>query len=209
MNPPIDELELISRAKQADPSALTCIYERYSPGIFRYIYRHVGDVDLAEDLRSDVFVRMLENMDRYEDRGRPLSAWLYRIAHDKTIDTLRRHSRRQYLPLEPWIATYEGPEEQLEIQLDHEELRRNLAYLTESQRQVILLRFIKEYSIEETARQIGRSENAVKALQYRGMQTLARLYEDNAAPSCDTTFAPEALAPSTHSRTQPATALMS
>src|SRR5262245_9642515 len=92
--------ELVVRAKADDQQAISAIYERYSPGIYRYIYYRVGDTDLAEDLRAEVFLRMIEGMGRYEDRGWPLSAWLYRIAHDRAIDSLRRHQMRSPLPFE-------------------------------------------------------------------------------------------------------------
>lgn len=176
-----NESELISRAKSADGHALATIYERYEQAIYRYIYYRVGDRELAEDLRAEVFLRMLEGMEHYEDRGWSIAAWLYRIAHDRTIDTLRRRYKRQQLPLESWTDICDGPESVLDTQLDYEELRQSLNYLTESQRQVITLRFIGELSIQEVARQLGLTEGAVKALQHRGIQALARLlHPDNA-----------------------------
>lgn len=176
-----NESELISRAKSADTHALATIYERYEQAIYRYIYYRVGDRELAEDLRAEVFLRMLEGIEQYEDRGWSIAAWLYRIAHDRTIDTLRRRYKRPQLPLETWTDICDGPESILDTQLDYEELHQSLNYLTESQRQVIMLRFIGELSIQEVARQLGRTEGAVKALQYRGIQTLARLLQpDNA-----------------------------
>ncbi len=178
-----NDTELISRAKSEDPQALATIYERYSPAIYRYIYYRVGDAELAEDLRAEVFLRMLEGMHRYEDRGWPISAWLYRIAHDRTIDTLRRRSRRPQLPLEAWSETCEGPERLVDIRLDREELRRKIDELTESQRQVILLRFMGDLSVQEVATRMGRTEGAVKALQHRGLQNLARLLQANRSAS--------------------------
>jgi RNA polymerase sigma-70 factor (ECF subfamily) len=182
MQPHSSDTELINRAKAADPSALSQIYERYSPAIYRYIFYRVRDPELAEDLRAEVFLRMLEGMDRYEDRGWPISAWLYRIARDRTIDTLRRKYRRTQLPLEEWSETCEGPDLILSVQLDYEELRESIDLLTESQRQVILLRFMGELSVQEVAKRLGRTEGAVKALQHRGLQTLARILRSNTVP---------------------------
>lgn len=172
-----NESELIMRAKSADPGALAAIYERYSSAIYRYIYYRVGDAELAEDLRAEVFLRMLEGIGRYEDRGWPISAWLYRIARDRTIDSLRRRYKRPQLPLEEWSDTCDGPESIVDVQLDYEELRHHIDFLTETQRQVILLRFMGELSVQEVARQLGRTEGAVKALQHRGLQSLARLLQ--------------------------------
>lgn len=172
--------ELVIRAKAADKHALTAIYERYSPAIYRYIYYRVGDVELAEDLRAEVFLRMLEGIHRYEDRGWPLSAWLYRIAHDRTVDTLRRRRTRVQLPLENWNGTSDGPESAVDIRLDCEEVRHTINRLTDDQRKVIQMRFMQEMSVQEVAKVLGRTEGAVKALQHRGLQAMARHLQQSA-----------------------------
>lgn len=169
-----NESELVKRAQAGDHSAFAQLYERYSPAIYRYIYFRVGEAELARDLHSDVFLRMFEGLHRYEDRGWPLSAWLYRIAHDRTVDTLRRHHNQRHISIDLWEGSCDGPEQTIGALLEHEELVRTLSSLTNEQRQVILLRFVKGMSIQEVARTLGRSEGAVKALQYRGLQSLAR-----------------------------------
>ena len=181
MPPATPDSELIVRAKAGDEAALSQIYERYAPAIYRYIYYRVGERELAEDLQADVFVRMLEGMHRYEDRGWPISAWLYRIAHDRTIDTLRRRTSRPQVPLEAWGGTCDGPETSVGAQIEYEELSRTLAHLTDEQRQVIQLRFLAEMSTQEVAQQLGRTEGSVKALQHRGIQSLARHMQPAAA----------------------------
>jgi len=167
--------ELVRRAQAADSHALTAIYERYAPGIFRYIYYRVGDAELARDVQSDVFLRMLEGIEGYEDRGWPIGAWLYRIAHARTIDALRRQSRQPQVPLEPWSLLTGGPDEGVELSADRAALRRAMARLNESQRRVLTLRFIYGLSLEETARQMGRTLGSVKSLQHRAIERLARL----------------------------------
>lgn len=167
--------ELIRRAQAADPEALSMIYERYSESIYRYIYYRVGDVDTARDLHSDVFLRMVESIGRYEDRGWSIAAWLYRIAHDRTIDTLRRRERRPMQPINEFSEICDGPDSDAEGHADRIALRRALAELSESQRQVLLLRYVYDLSIQETARQMGRSPGSVKALQHRAMQNLSRM----------------------------------
>jgi len=170
----ITETELVNRAKSGDPGAVTQIYERYSAAIYRYIYFRVGEAELAEDLQAEVFLRMLEGIHRYEERGWPISAWLYRIAHDRTVDTIRRRRTRKHVPLDTWGGSCDGPENAVSAQLDYEELNRTLSDLTTDQRQVILLRFMADMSVQEVAHMIGRTEGAVKALQHRGLQSLAR-----------------------------------
>jgi RNA polymerase sigma-70 factor (ECF subfamily) len=172
--PHISEADLIRRAKEGEQEAWAQLYEHYAPAIYRYIYFRVGDAQLAEDLQADVFVRMLEGLQRYEDRGWPLSAWLYRIAHDKTIDSMRRSRKRQYIPLEAWSDSYDGPEQGIDTRLACEELLGKLNELTEDQRQVIQLRFLADLPIQKVAQHLGRTEGSVKALQHRGLNALAR-----------------------------------
>lgn len=174
MTPDTNDADLITRAKLGDQSAFTQIYERYANAIYRYIYFRVGEAELAEDLQAEVFLRMFEGLNRYEDRGWPISAWLYRIAHDRTVDTLRRRQTRRHVQYERWNGSYDGPEDKIGTQLEHEELVDSLNDLTDEQRQVILMRFMNDMSIQEVARKLGRSEGSVKALQHRGLQSLAR-----------------------------------
>jgi RNA polymerase sigma-70 factor (ECF subfamily) len=174
MSQNVNDSELVIRAKAGDHSAFTQIYERYAPAIYRYIYFRIGEAELAEDLQAEVFLRMLEGIHRYEDRGWPISAWLYRIAHDRTIDTIRRRRNRQQLPLEAWGGMCDGPEGAVSAQMDYEEIKRTLDDLTEDQRQVIQMRFLADMSIQEVATKLGRTEGSVKALQHRGLQSLAR-----------------------------------
>ncbi len=167
--------DLIRRAKAADPEALTDIYERYAPAIFRYVYYRVGDAELARDVQSDVFLRMLESISSYEDRGWPISAWLYRIAHARTIDVLRRMERQPQVRLEPWDLLTDGPDEGVELSSDRAAVRRALARLAEPHRRVLSLRFIYALTLEETGRQMGRTLGSVKSLQHRATERLAVL----------------------------------
>jgi RNA polymerase sigma-70 factor (ECF subfamily) len=168
--------ETVRRAQAADPHALSAIYERYSAGIYRYIYFRVGgDPELARDLHADVFLRMLEAIGSYEDRGWSIGSWLYRIAHDRTIDTLRRRGRQQTTALDDWSEACAGPEEDLERNARRETVRRAIAQLPETQRRVLTLRFLYDLSLQDTADQMGRSVGSVKALQHRAQQALARL----------------------------------
>jgi RNA polymerase sigma-70 factor (ECF subfamily) len=167
-----------ARANFSDPEALGRIYEQYAHAIYRYIYYRVRDTQLAEDLTADVFLRMIESIDRYEDRGWPISAWLYRIAHDRVIDTLRRKRRRLQIPLEDWWESYDGPDIAAFLQSEYQRLHSCFFRLTHSQREVIWLRFVDERSLQEVAYRLGISEGAVKALQYRGLRALARMLRD-------------------------------
>ncbi|MCZ7568364.1 MAG: sigma-70 family RNA polymerase sigma factor [Ardenticatenaceae bacterium] len=173
---PHGERELIERAKRYEPEVLREIYERFSPGIYRYIYFRTNDRELAEDLRAEVFLRMLDGLDRFDYRGWSISAWLYRIAHDRVIDHFRGQERHQMMPLEESLVdSAPDPGETLLSTLAHEELREALQQLTEEQQQVILLRFVEDLSVREVAQITRRTEGAIKALQYRGLRSLLRI----------------------------------
>ncbi len=175
MSAPTLHHDTVRRAQAADPQALAAIYERYAPGIFRYVYYRVGDSELAADIQSDVFVRMLEGIGRYEDRGWSIGTWLYRIAHARTIDSLRRSDRRPLASLQEWDAVGEGPDAGIEASLRQQAVRRAMGHLGESQRRVLLLRHVYGLSLDETARQMGRTVGSVKALQHRAHERLAQL----------------------------------
>lgn len=170
--------ETIRRAQAADPQALASIYERYAPGIYRYIYYRVGDEELARDLNADVFVRMLEGIDRYEDRGWSIASWLYRIAHDRTIDSLRRRDRLSAQPIDLLGAAYDGPDESIDNVGERAAVRRAMARLSPSQRQVLLLRVVYDLPIQEAARQMRRTAGSIKSLQHRALENLTRLVKE-------------------------------
>lgn len=166
--------DIIRRAQAADPEALSAIYERYAPGLYRYIYYRIGDAEVARDLHADVFVRMLEGIAQYEDRGWSIGSWLYRIAHDRMIDRLRRNARVPFEPLDDWDAACPGPEANLEQQARKQIVQQALTHLPEPQRRVLTLRFMYDLSLQDTAIQMGRTVGSVKALQHRAQAALQR-----------------------------------
>jgi RNA polymerase sigma-70 factor (ECF subfamily) len=171
-----DEPFLIERAKSYDQKAISELYKRHVQSIYRYIYYRVGDVNAAEDLTADVFLKALEGLEGFTYRGIPFSAWLYRIAHARVVDHFRRQARRELLPLdERLVATGKGPQAAVEAQLYHEELQSAIAQLTADQQQVIILRFVEGLSNAEVARILGKSEGAVKSLQHRALNALQRI----------------------------------
>jgi RNA polymerase sigma-70 factor, ECF subfamily len=173
-----DESEpaLIARAKAGDPDAISGLYERYAPQIRRYIASRLGDPILAEDICGDVFVKVLESLDRYEDRGWPFSAWLYRIAYARTVDVLRQARRRPSLPLdESLLGALEPPDEAVMARLSYHEISGIMEELTSDQRLVLRLRFGEDRSLAEIAQSLGRSVGSVKALQHRGLTRLAQV----------------------------------
>ncbi len=172
-----DESSLIERAKRYDRKAISELYKRHVQSIYRYIYYRVGDVNVAEDLTADVFLKALEGLESFTYRGIPFSAWLYRIAHARVMDHFRQQARREFLPLDERLAAAEeeGPQVTIEARLEHEELQAAIAQLTTDQQQVIILKFVEGLSNAEVARILGKSEGAVKSLQHRALNSLQRI----------------------------------
>jgi RNA polymerase sigma-70 factor (ECF subfamily) len=175
-----DEAKLIQQAKRGDPAAFAEIYERCQPAIYRYVFYQVGDATTAEDLTSEVFVRLVEKIDRFTYRGRPLLAWLYTIARNLVTDHRRRANKSQPLPMDKQLAAdVVDVEERLQDRLTQRRLIVAITHLTEDQRQVILLRFVEELDNATTAAILNKSANATKALQHRALASLRRIMEQD------------------------------
>jgi RNA polymerase sigma-70 factor (ECF subfamily) len=175
-----DETRLVQRAKEGDPAAFAELYDRYQPAIYRYIFYRVDNTATAEDLTSEVFVRLVERIDRFRYRGRPLLAWLYTIARNLVMDHHRRAGRSIPLALDtPQIADMPDPEEMAEGALEQQRLAAALSCITEDQRDVIILKFIEGLDNETVAQTLGKSVGAVKALQHRALAALRRVMQPN------------------------------
>jgi RNA polymerase sigma-70 factor (ECF subfamily) len=173
-----DEKALIQAAQQGDDEACTALYNHHYDAIYRYCYYRVGNVELAQDLTSEVFVRMVDKLETFKARGRPLLAWLYTIARNLITDTQRRQAKPILRPLNEASELHAGNEEDLTRNVDRkieaECLAAALRHLTEEQRQVILLKFIEDLNNNQVAHLLGKSEGAVKSLQHRALRALRR-----------------------------------
>jgi RNA polymerase sigma-70 factor (ECF subfamily) len=126
-------------------------------------------------MASQVFVRMVEKLDSFRPRGRPLLAWLYTVARNLITDHYRRQERATQLPLdESLVAVDDDPVRDAEQRLLADCLAKVLDLLTEEQRQVILTKFIEGYANVEVARMLGKTEGAIKSLQHRALAALRR-----------------------------------
>jgi len=170
------EEELIRRAQEFDQEALSWLYELFYPKLYNYAYLQLGDVQQAEDLASEVLLRVLESLKGYRFRGVPLSAWVFRIARNYLIDLNRRRQRRPQVGLHEGIPdTQDSPHAVAERSITHDELRLALTRLTEEQRQVIILKFVEGMDNVSVARVLGRSQGAVKSLQHRALVSLRKI----------------------------------
>ena len=170
----VEEKRLVQAAQKGNADAFAALYRDNVQKIFRYVFYRVQDMQLAEDLTGDVFARALAGMARYDDRGRPFIAWLYRISHARVVDHYRKTGRR--LPEENLDDLVMPVHQDMDANLVRQEavrrLREAIATLTPDQQLVVVLRFIERQPIGEAARIMGKNPNAVKALQHRALRSL-------------------------------------
>jgi RNA polymerase sigma-70 factor (ECF subfamily) len=158
---------LLVQAAQKDPAQFAKLYELHFERVYAFTIRRVGERQTAEDLTADVFHKALAALPNFSWRGVPFGAWLLRIANNVITDQWRRSSREVVEDL---------PEAVDEVNPEHSEqaaqLFRMVAQLPTDQRRVIEMRFAEGKSIKEIAQELGRSEGAIKQLQFRGLETL-------------------------------------
>jgi RNA polymerase sigma-70 factor, ECF subfamily len=172
-----EDRNLALRAGKGDAAAFGALYDRYVAAVYRYVYYRVrNDMD-AEDLVSDVFMRALRAIPRYEPRVAFL-AWLYRIARNAVIDRARR-SRTQIsfedALAHPGVDQIVEPDATILALSDKEAVRAALAKLTPLQQEVIVLRFVEGYSTLEIAGLVGKREGTVRGIQFRALEALRTL----------------------------------
>lgn len=165
------------RAQHGDAAAFGALYETYAPVIYRFLRRRLdGPDEVVEDLTEEVFVKVYEKLDRYQERGVPFTAWLYRIAHNHLVDHLRTQPKAIAYSLDEVTNVAErGAASAFGRVLDREALAPALARLTNEQRQAVQLRFLEGLSVADTASLMQRSDEAVKKLQARALANLRRL----------------------------------
>lgn len=171
------DARLIEQAK-SDPQAFGALYERYVERIYSYIFYRTGNQQEAEDLTAKTFHKALDHIARYDNRGVPFSAWLYRIAHNLVANWHRDGARRKELPLEnqDHVSPARGRPEQLaEATEEREALLDAIRRLPSDRQQLILLKFIDALPNSQIGDIMGRSEGAIKSLYHR---TLIALRDD-------------------------------
>jgi RNA polymerase sigma-70 factor (ECF subfamily) len=170
-----DEERLIESARALGEEAWAEIYRRHAQQVYGYIYFRLGDQHTAEDLAADVFVKAIAGIKSYAYRGTPLLAWLYRIAHNVTVDHRKAAARHMQHHSDAPADDIEEREDALALLDDRSDMLSAIRALTEEQQQVILLRFYQGLTNAEVAAVMGKPEGAVKALQSRGLRSLRRL----------------------------------
>ncbi len=162
----VDE-RLLIEAAQKNPSGFADLYEANFARVYAYVAQRVGTREETEDITADVFQRALKNIGRFQWRGAPFAAWLFRIAANTISDRRQRTGREQADPAPEPVDESAGQEIERRAMLF--ELVEGLP---DDQRQVIVQRFMEQRSIREIAQMMERSEGAVKQLQFRALRQL-------------------------------------
>lgn len=171
------EKDLIDRARKFDQEGLAEIYDRYSPGLYRYAIRLLGNPIEAEECVSETFYRFLHALSNQGGPKDHLQAYLYRISHNWINDQFRRQPPPP-LELEPeqYVNDDENPHSLVVEDIEKQRVRNALKLLTPDQRIVIMLKFFEGWSNKEIANTIEKPLTAVKSLQHRGLEALRRMF---------------------------------
>ena len=180
------EVHIIRRAVRGDSSAFGSLYDHYQPKIYRFVLIKVSHREEAEDLTHQVFLKAWQRIDSYRDLGFPFSSWLYRIARNQVADHYR--SKKHVTSLEE-IDVNVNPEKALVEQTLHdtllekleiERIKKAIRKLKPLHQDVIIMRFVEDLAIRDTALALEKSEGAVKLLQHRAIKELKDILKEEA-----------------------------
>ena len=167
------DAELIAQAKK-DPTVFGSLYERYVSQVYNYIFYRVGNHQDAEDLTARTFFRALKSISRYEDRGAPISAWFYRIAHNLVVNWHRDQGRHPVVALDSTLPS-SSPESPEVVAMTHEKwegLLGAVRHLPADRQQLLVLKFVERLSNAEIGVAMERTEGAIKSLYHRTLIAL-------------------------------------
>ncbi len=186
LNPPITfhmldgEEKLIGDAVKGKSSAFAPLYDHYQPMIYRFVFVKVGRREDAEDITHQVFLSAWQNIGNYKHRGHPFSSWLYQIARNQVVDHYR--AKKSEVSLEvmdpdyfvaPAIAHFD-----LSTKLEMEKVRVAIAQLKPEYQDVVIMRFIEDLSLKESAQALAKTEGAIKLMQHRAIKELQRVLDE-------------------------------
>ena len=171
--------KLVERAQEGDRAALEELYLIHFDRIYSYLHMTVGNRHDAEDLTTQTFLRMLESIGKFRFQAAPFSAWLFRIAHNLSMDHFR--ANRRWQPEEDVPEPHGAEEPSAEAAALHSIGRQSMLELIEGlsgeQQQVLTLKFVFNFSNAEVATILGKTEGAVKSLQHRALVSLQKQLE--------------------------------
>ena len=169
-----EEQDLLQAALRFDAQALAQVYDLYSPELYRYAARLLGDLSLAEDCVADTFSRFLKVLSAGRGPKDHLRAYLYRIAHNLIVDHYRRAPDFVELK-ETYPDTDDTPEQEADLRIRQAQMRKAIQQLTPDQQQVIAFKYLQGWKNEEIAQALDKPVGAIKSLQHRALASLQRI----------------------------------
>ena len=167
-------IRLVDKAAGGDFDAFGELYGIYLDRIYRYVRYQVKDTMTAEDITEDVFVKAWKAIRSCKGKGRTFSAWIYRIAHNHMINTLRSMKKCVSIETDD-LAELSESESAMDDILDGQELSELLTHLPPNQKQVVILKFIEGMGNREIGKIMNKSEGAIRLLQMRALTTLRQI----------------------------------
>jgi len=165
-----------TEAGRANETKLGSLYEEYYDKIAHYVYVRIGNRTEAEDLAGEVFLKALESLKSYKERGIPMQAWLFRIAHNLVVDHLRRVTKRKTVPIDTvQVEADADPVTVAENNIELKRVTKAMEQLTGEQREVLELRFFGGLTSKETGGILNKSDGAVREMQRAGIEKLRKL----------------------------------
>jgi RNA polymerase sigma-70 factor, ECF subfamily len=174
-----EDAALARRAGSGEAEAFGILYDRYVDAVYRYVFYRVRNEAEAEDVTSDVFMRALRAMPKYEPRQAFL-AWLYRIARNAVIDRSRRQATRQQVSFEDALAhpnadQIVNPDASLLAGSDAAVVRGAMQQLTPLQQEILVLRYVEGYDTKTISKLVGKRDGTIRGIEFRALSALRSL----------------------------------
>lgn len=176
---------LLTRARRGDKTAVAQIYQNYFDPIYQFVRLRVGHAESAEDLTADIFVKFIKALKTDSAPHTSLRGWIFRVARNAIYDHYGEEAPLPVETIDQWLATDEDtdPEVQAIRAIEGERARQIIGMLAPAQQEVLMLRFDQQLSLQETADVMNKNVNAIKALQFRAVNTLREILHDDGEES--------------------------
>lgn len=176
----LDSEAALAEQAKTNEAAFSQLYEMYLPKIFAYVTRRIGDRDEAEDLTANIFVRVLENMKKFDPKKSSFKTWIYTIATRMMIDYFRAHAKKRTESLE-MAENISDPQKNPHEQIQENQQREKVLYaidkLSDRHQRVLMLKFFSGFSTPELALALGVTENNASVMVHRALQDFQTTYQ--------------------------------
>ncbi len=165
-----------TETRRANETKLASLYGEYYDKIAHYVYVRIGNRTEAEDIAGEVFLKALDSLKSYTERGIPMQAWLFRIAHNQVVDHLRKMTKRKTVPIDTVeVEADEDPVTTAENNIELKRVKKAMEQLTGEQKNVLELRFFGGLTSKETGSILNKGDGAVREMQRAGIEKLRKL----------------------------------